>query len=66
MRANRLSMSIFTALVVALAMLSPLQAAELVPGDVIISGFQAWNSPSGQNPGEFVELFNTTDAAHLT
>ncbi|MDY6839027.1 MAG: DNRLRE domain-containing protein, partial [Thermodesulfobacteriota bacterium] len=39
------------------AVLLPLAA----PGDVIISGFQAWNSPSGQNPGEFVELFNTTD-----
>jgi len=30
-------------------------------GDVIIAGFQSWNSPSGQNPGEFVSLFNTTD-----
>jgi hypothetical protein len=29
-------------------------------GDVIISGFQATNDPVGQNPGEFIELFNTT------
>jgi hypothetical protein len=28
---------------------------------VIISGIQSWNSPSGQNPGEFIEFFNTTD-----
>ena len=33
----------------------------LSAGDVIISGFQATNSVSGQNPAEFVELFNTTD-----
>jgi hypothetical protein len=32
----------------------------LSPGDVIISGFQAWNNPGTQDPGEFVELFNTT------
>ncbi len=30
------------------------------PGDVIIAGFQSENSRTGQNPGEFVELFNTT------
>ena len=30
-------------------------------GDVIISGFQTWNSVGSQNPAEFVELFNTTD-----
>jgi hypothetical protein len=28
---------------------------------VIISGIQSWNSPNGQNPGEFIELFNTTN-----
>ena len=33
----------------------------LAAGDVIISGFQSWNDPGGQDPGEFVELFNTTD-----
>ena len=30
-------------------------------GDVIISAFQSWNSVTGQNPAEFVELFNTTN-----
>ena len=34
----------------------------LSAGDVIISSFQATNDPTGQNPGEFVELFNTTDS----
>jgi hypothetical protein len=33
----------------------------LAAGDVIISGVQAWNDPTGQSPGEFIELFNTTD-----
>ncbi len=37
------------------------EPGSLAPGDVIISSMQAWNSPAGQNPGEFVELFNTTD-----
>ena len=31
-------------------------------GKVIISGIQAWNTPDGQSPGEFIELFNTSDA----
>ena len=31
------------------------------PGDVIISGIQSWNDPGDDNPGEFIELFNTTD-----
>ncbi|OWY61165.1 hypothetical protein B7486_65235, partial [cyanobacterium TDX16] len=30
-------------------------------GDVIIAGFQATNNPTGQDPGEFIELFNTTN-----
>ncbi len=30
-------------------------------GDVIIAGFQSWDDPPGQNDGEFIELFNTTD-----
>jgi uncharacterized repeat protein (TIGR02543 family) len=33
----------------------------LSPGDVIISAVQSWNSVGGQDPAEFVELFNTTD-----
>ena len=37
------------------------EAGGPMPGDVIISAYQAWNSPDGQNPGEFIELFNTTD-----
>ena len=28
---------------------------------MIISAFQSWNSVTGQNPAEFVELFNTTN-----
>lgn len=32
----------------------------IAAGDIIISGFQASNTPTGQNPGEFIELFNTT------
>jgi hypothetical protein len=38
--------------------------APLAAGDVIVSGFQAWNEipqGSGAGPSEFVELFNTTD-----
>ena len=31
------------------------------PGDIIIAALQGANTPTGQNPGEFVELFNTTD-----
>jgi len=30
-------------------------------GDVIIAAVQSWNDPGADNPGEFVELFNTTD-----
>ena len=37
------------------------EASSLSPGDVIISSMQAWNDPAGQSPGEFIELFNTTD-----
>ncbi len=37
------------------------EPTSLSAGDVIISGLQSWNNPNGQNPGEFVELFNTTD-----
>ena len=33
----------------------------LAVGDVIIAAVQSWNTPAGQNPGEFVELFNTTN-----
>jgi uncharacterized repeat protein (TIGR02543 family) len=33
----------------------------LSPGDVIISAVQSWNSVGGQDPAEFIELFNTTD-----
>jgi hypothetical protein len=36
------------------------EEGELGPGDVIISGMQAWNSVGDQDPAEFVELFNTT------
>ena len=32
-------------------------------GDVIISGFQTRNSVDGQDPAEFIELFNTQDYA---
>ncbi len=43
---------------------SPVCETEVVQnisaGDVIVAGFQATNNPTGQNPGEFVELFNTT------
>ncbi len=38
-------------------------SSPLAARDVIISGFQASNSPSGQSPGEFIELFNTTGSA---
>ncbi|MCB2222255.1 MAG: hypothetical protein KQI35_17865 [Bacteroidetes bacterium] len=30
-------------------------------GNVIIAGFQSWDDPVGQSPGEFIELFNPTD-----
>ena len=30
-------------------------------GDVIIAGFQSWNSVTGQSTAEYVSLFNTTD-----
>jgi hypothetical protein len=30
-------------------------------GNIIIAGFQSWDDPVGQNPGEFIELFNPTD-----
>jgi len=33
---------------------------DLSAGDVIISGFQTANNPNGQNPGEFITIFNTT------
>ena len=33
----------------------------LSTGDVIISAVQSWKAVTGQDPGEFVELFNTTD-----
>jgi hypothetical protein len=32
----------------------------VVAGDVIIAGLQTWDAVAGQDPGEFVELFNTT------
>ncbi len=39
---------------------SGLAQPALTAGSVIISGFQAWNTPGADNPGEFIELFNTT------
>jgi len=62
MKTKRFVISLFFSLLAILALTGPPQAAaQVVAGDVIISGFQAWNTPSGQNPGEFVELFNTTN-----
>ena len=39
-----------------------IETGGLMPGDVIISGYQSWNTPDGQNPGEFIEIFNTTNS----
>ena len=61
MKTKRFTITLFFSLLAILALIGPPQAVALEPGDVIISGFQAWNDPSGQSPGEFIELFNTTD-----
>jgi hypothetical protein len=34
----------------------------ILPGDVIIAGFQAANTAGTQSPAEFISLFNTTDS----